>query len=389
MLLVAPEPFYEPRGTPMNVLQMCRVLTGAGYRVDLATYPLGESPELPGLVLHRCLSLPGLRSVPVGFSKRKLLLDLLLFFTLLKLLIRRRYAVVHAVEEAVFLVLPFTWLGVRLIYDLDSLISDQLRYTGVLRGRRLLAGVRRLERLALARSAAAVTVCRSLSEAARGLYSGTPIFQVEDSPLEESLREPDPERVEALRSEQGLTGRRVAVYTGNLESYQGIDLLLAAVPALRRELPSAVLVLVGGEPAQVETLRAQLRREGLEGLVVAVGRRPPEEMPEWMGLADALVSPRTEGENTPLKIYTYMRSGRPIVATDLPTHTQVLDSSTALLCPPTPQGLAAALIRALSDPGPAHELTAAARLRAESEYSFAAFRRKLLAAYDAVLPEDG
>jgi len=369
----------------MNVLQMCRVLTRAGYAVDLVTYPYGESPEMPGLEIHRACRIPGIRSVPVGFSKRKMLLDFVLFWKIAWLLQQRRYALVHAVEEAVFLALPFTWFGVQLVYDLDSLISDQLRYTGVVKSRALLDGIRSLERLCLARASAAITVCRSLTEAARVLRPEVQVFQIEDAPLEELIRPPDPGAVAALRAEFCLGDRRPILYTGNLESYQGLELLIGAAPLVRRRVREATIVIVGGAGDQLEDLRGRLVAEGLEDTVLAAGRRSPAEMPDWMALAEVLVSPRIQGENTPLKIYNYMHAGRPIVATDMVTHTQVLDSSTALLCPPTQEGLAEALCGALEDPEGARNLADAARRRAESEYSFAAFERKLLAAYREIL----
>ena len=385
LLLIAPQPFYRPRGTPMNVLQMCRVLTGAGYRVDLATYPLGEPVAIDGLEIHRCVRPPGLRSVPIGFSWRKVLLDLLLFWTVLRLCVTRRYAVVHAVEESVFLALPLTFFGVRLIYDLDSNISEQLAYAGVVESRPLLAGVRALERLALRRSVAAVTVCRSLTEAARRLEPTARIFQVEDAPLAESLRQPRPSRLSELRAELGLEGLRPIVYTGNLEPYQGIELLIRAAGHVRGRMPDARFVLVGGSGARLESLRTRLEEESLTDTVLLAGQRPPDEMPEWMALGEVLVSPRSEGDNTPLKIYTYMNAGRPIVATDRTTHTQVLDPSCAFLSDPSPEAFAAAICEALSRPEEARRRSAAARRLAETEFSAAAFERKLLAAYRQIL----
>ena len=136
--MLAPQPFYSDRGTPMNVLQMCRALTGAGWEVDVLTFPIGRNVELPGLRIRRSLPLPGIRRVPIGFSPQKVLLDIGLFLLLAWRLLVGRYDVVHAIEEGVFLALPFTWFGVPLIYDLDSLISDQLEYSGVLKNRRLL-----------------------------------------------------------------------------------------------------------------------------------------------------------------------------------------------------------------------------------------------------------
>jgi glycosyltransferase involved in cell wall biosynthesis len=381
VLLIAPEPFYSDRGTPMNVLQMARVLGQAGYLVDLATYPLGRDVAVPGVVIHRALAVPGIRAVPIGFSWKKVVLDLALALTVARLWLTRRHAVVHAVEEAVFLALPLRMLGARLVYDLDSLISHQLAYSGAVSNGRLLAAVHALETAALRRAHAVITVCQALTNAVRALVPAARIFQIEDAPLPETLRAPEPRRVAALRAAHGLGDGPTAIYTGNLEGYQGVELLLAAAPLLRARVPEARVVVVGGEGAALAALRDRLAVPPLQGAVVAVGARPPEEMPEWMALGAALVSPRSEGENTPLKIYTYMRSGVPIVATDRLTHTQVLDATTAVLCEPTPEALADGLARALEDREAAAALGQRARARAERDFGPEAFERKLLEAY--------
>ena len=385
ILLIAPEPFYAERGTPMNVLQMCRALTKGGYSVDLVTYPMGNPVSLPGLTIHRAWRIPGIKSVPIGFSKRKVLQDVSLCLKILFLYLRNRYQVIHAVEESVFLALPFTWLGARLVYDLDSLISDQLQYSEVLGPGFLLKGVRRMERLALSRSCAAISVCQSLTDAAKEYSPLTPIFQIEDAPLAEFLRAPDPGRVEQLRSEFDLNGRPVLVYTGNLESYQGIDLLVDAIPILRQKFSNVALAIVGGDRARCDSLRAHLESSGLADNIIVVGRRPSSEMPEWLALADLLVSPRKQGDNTPLKLFSYMHSGSPIVATNLLTHTQVLDSSTAFLCEPTPEAFAEALELALGNPTLAETISRDALARAEDQYSLEAFERKMLDAYARIV----
>ena len=84
-------------------------------------------------------------------------------------------------------------------------------------------------------------------------------------------------------------------------------------------------VLAGGRPEQIEAARRDAARAGVDDVVIFAGQRPAEEIPAYLDAADVLVSPRSTGTNTPLKIYQYLRSGRPIVATRLLTHTQVLD----------------------------------------------------------------
>ena len=382
VLLIAPQPFFEPRGTPFNVLQMVRALSRGGYDVHLATYSIGEPIEVPGVVIHRSLPLPGIVSVPIGFSGKKLVMDAMLALTAWRLLLTRRFDVVHAVEESIFFTLPLAALrGAPVIYDLDSCISDQLEYTGRVRSRVLLRAIRGLESAALRRSALAITVCRSLTEMVRETARSLPVVQIEDCPVDETLGMADPEAVSRLRHDLGLAGCRVAVYTGNLESYQGIELLFDSVPPLVERCPSARLVLVGGEADQVASARRTLAARGLESFVFLVGKQPPERMAEYMALADALVSPRQHGLNTPLKIFSYMHAGVPIVATDLPTHTQVLDRQTAVLAPADARSFGLALASVLGDPPAFAHLGEAARERVHRDFSREAFARKLLNAY--------
>ena len=77
----------------------------------------------------------------------------------------------------------------------------------------------------------------------------------------------------------------------------------------------------------------------------------PSEIPAYLLAADVLVSPRSRGTNTPLKIYQYLRSGKPIVATRLLTHTQVLDDDTAILTGVSAAEFADGILSALENPG--------------------------------------
>ncbi|MEP7065094.1 MAG: glycosyltransferase family 4 protein [Gemmatimonadota bacterium] len=387
ILLIAPQPFFAQRGTPINVRQMIQTLTEAGHEVHLATYPMGEAVVMPRLITHRALPIPGVRAVPIGFSWSKIALDVVLALRVWTLLASQRFDVVHAVEESVFIALPLARLrGIPVIYDLDSWLSDQLAYGNRVKSPTVLRMLRAMERAALHRSRLAITVSASLTEAVRAMEPGVPVAQIEDCPIDEALRAPDPARMASLRESFELRERRAIVYTGNLESYQGIDLLMLAFGRVASERADATLVLVGGSPAQIGDVRARAASLGIENRIVLTGQRPAEEMPEWMGMATALVSPRVHGGNTPLKLFSYMWSAVPIVATKLSTHTQVLDSSCAVLCDATPEAFATGILTVLDDPARVAPLGVAARARVARDYSREAFRRKLLAAYDSIAP---
>jgi len=177
-----------------------------------------------------------------------------------------------------------------------------------------------------------------------------------------------------VRAGAGLPdGAPMVLYTGTFEAYQGLDLLFAAMKTVLAGCPEARLVLAGGHPDQVERARRDAQAHGIGAATVFVGERPAEEIPAYLEAADALVSPRSRGKNTPLKIYQYLRSGKPIVATNLLTHTQVLDPTVAELTDPTPEAFGAGILRVLRDGAHAEALGRAARQLADTRYTYAAY----------------
>ncbi len=128
-----------------------------------------------------------------------------------------------------------------------------------------------------------------------------------------------------------------------------------------------------GAPNRSPQARASAERAGLGASVIFAGQRAAEEIPLFLDAADVLVSPRSIGTNTPLKIYQYLRSGRPIVATRLLTHTQVLTDDVAILTSATPEGFASGILEALTDPERARAVGNSARELAETKYSYEAY----------------
>lgn len=372
-MFLAPQPFFEVRGTPLAVLAMVRALLGLGHAVDLLTYPQGADVTLAGLRHRRSLWLPVGR-VRAGASLAKLLLDGPFLLQAGWRMLVGRYHVVHAVEEAAHLAAPLCrLLRLPLVMDVDSSIPDQLRDSGFARRGPLLWLAEGLERHALAQAVAVITVCASLTEGVRARRPSARVFQIEDPPLADPSQPADPVAVAALRASLGLGPAPVVLYSGNFEPYQGVDLLVDAAGLV----PDAQFVLMGGEPHEIEALRAR-------GRGIFAGKRPPSELPAFLALADVLASPRRSGVNTPFKVYTYLGSGKPLVATRIPTHTQLLDDRTAFLVEPTVEGLAAGVRATLADPAAARERARRGRELIEREYSPARYAEKVRAAYEQI-----
>lgn len=378
ILVVAPQPFYAERGTPIATRQLVQTLSAQGHRVDLLAYPMGEDVPIAPARLLRSASLPGIDEVPVGPSWRKLALDVPLAWALARLARPGVYDVIHAVEEAVFLALALRPRhGARVVYDMDSSMSGQ-----VLDQYRLLrpaaAMLQRLERWAISRADLVLPVCDDLGRLA-GLHledSAHKVHILRDTPVPPA---PTGHPVDDLR-DGWPDGTTLVLYVGNLMPYQGIDLLVEA--ASRLDPADRIgIVVVGGREANLRRYRELTDERGLDDRIRFVGPRPLGDLSRYLAQADILVSPRTKGGNTPLKIYSYMAADGAIAATRLPTHTQVLDEDTARLFEPRADDLAETLRTLAGDPHTRRRLGAAATEQVERKYSAAAYETALRAAY--------
>jgi glycosyltransferase involved in cell wall biosynthesis len=385
ILMIAPEPFFEPRGTPFSEYHRIRALTQLGHQVDLVTYPFGQDVALAGLRIFRSLRPPFLRHVRVGPSLAKIPLDALLTLTALRRALSARYDAIHAHEEGGLIGVALSAiLRIPHLYDMHSSLPQQLANFSFSQSITLRRLFHRIERLMIRRSRVVIVICPSLEDTVRAIDPAADVVVIENAPGS-AAGNASAEDAAAVRAALGLAASTpVVVYTGTFEAYQGLDLLFTAMAVVRRRRPEARLVLAGGRPDQVAEARQQTRAAGVDEVTIFAGERPAAEIPAYLRAADVLVSPRSRGTNTPLKIYQYLRSGKPIVATRLLTHTQVLDDDTAILTGTSPEEIAVGILRGLDD----HELAASvgrrARELAESRYSDAAYVERTRRACDAL-----
>ena len=388
ILMVSPQPFFRPRGTPLSVLHRIRGLAMLGHTVELVTYPFGETPTVQGLQVHRAPRAPFVHDVPVGPSLRKLALDVPLFRLATQLARTGRFDLVHTHEEG-------GWLGARLrrttglphLYDMHSSLPQQLANFGKFNWPPMVAAFQRLEDHTLRWSDGVIAICQTLHDqvVASG-YTG-PLAMIENT-LEFPMPAANPAVLDDLRGRLDLGAGPVIVYTGTLESYQRLDLLVDASIDVRARFPGVRIIVVGGTPRQREELRRLATGRGLAAVFRLVGAVPPDEVPRYHQLADVLVTTRARGTNVPLKIYQYLRAGRPIVATDIRAHTQVLQPEFAELVSAEPMAIARGLARVLDDPAYARRLAYNAGRAARERYSEQAYLDRLRTLLDR-LPRAG
>ena len=192
-----------------------------------------------------------------------------------------------------------------------------------------------------------------------------------------------------LERELGLKGKAVLGFIGSFYAYEGLPLLVQAMPAILRAQPDARLLLVGGGPQEAE-LRALVAELGLEGKVIFTGRVPHDEVSAYYSLVDVFAYPRLSMRLTdlvtPLKPLEAMAQGRLVLASDVGGHRELIDDGrTGVLFPAgSVEGLASAALELLQARDRWEEFRQAGRRFVETERNWAASVARYAPVYESL-----
>jgi glycosyltransferase involved in cell wall biosynthesis len=378
VLILAPHPFYQERGTPIAVDMLIRTLSERGDSIDLLTFHEGVDRHYDQLRIFRIKPFPAVRNLRPGFSAKKLYCDIFMFFRFASLLWSGKYDVVHAVEESSFMALLLCPLrSIPFVYDIDSSMTAQLvDQFRILRPFRSL--LQMIESLPMRYAAFVTPVCDALADEVRK-YRDAGIVVLKDVSLVSKAQSTD--GVEDIRKELSLTGK-IVMYIGNLEIYQGIDLLLESLGIVIRRNPDVSLIVIGGLPEDIDVYRNVADGMGISSHVHFLGRRPVDQIGQYMTQADILVSTRIQGTNTPMKIYSYLDSGVAVLATRLPTHTQVMSEEFTMLARPDKEEFAKAMLKLLDEDETRARLAGNAREYVRKEHSYSTYKNLVFGLYN-------
>ena len=390
ILLLAPHPFFQERGTPIAVDLLVRKLSDRGDYVDILTFHEGENKFYKNATIHRINPIIGITGISPGFSVKKMFCDLILFFKMISMLKKQSYDLIHAVEESATLAMlykPFS--KVPYIYDMDSVITEQLLEKSN-KFKMVVPLVRFFEARTIRYSQAVVAVCQSIADYAY-TYKRDNVFLLKDISLiskagadEGQIKNiSDAKKIDDLRAL--VAGDvNIGLYIGNLESYQGIDLLIDALTEYKKNNDNVCLLIIGGKTKDIDHYTDKAQRLGLSEMIKFLGPRPIADMDAYMQQVDFLLSPRTKGSNTPMKIYSYLASGVPVLATALPTHTQVMTDDIAFLSAANAKAFAASMNELVSNPQMAEFKSTNAKDFINKHHSIEAFSAQVDVIYDAV-----
>lgn len=384
-LVVAPQPFFSPRGTPFSVYYRTMISSELGVKMDFLTYGEGQEVEIPNVNFIRIPRFKFLGNVKIGPSPLKLFLDVFIFIKMVMLLIKNKYDVVHAHEEAVFMAYFLKPIfKFKLIYDMHSSLTQQLTNFQFTTSKTIINIFKSLEDRCLESAEAVITICPDLRD-----YVNTIIVNKEKHFLiENSIFDPvkkkdknstyeNDDKTDFNVNDFVKNGEPLLVYAGTLEKYQGIDILVKSMKSVVEKNSNVKLLIAGGTQEQVDTFTKLSNELGLDNYIKFTGRVQQKYAKEFTAKADILLSPRSDGTNTPLKIYEQLASGKPLVATRIYSHTQVLTEDVAFLVDPNPGDMAEGILLSLNDKALAEDKVSNAMNLYEKEYSRTVYTSKL------------
>jgi glycosyltransferase involved in cell wall biosynthesis len=385
-LVIAPQPFFSPRGTPFSVYYRTMVEANLGCKIDLLTYGEGENVQIPGVRIIRIPRMAFLGDVKIGPSPLKFFLDMILTVWAVSLLTFKRYDFVHAHEEAIFICIFLKPIfRFKLIYDMHSSLPQQLENFNFSRSRILKKLFQWFENKSLRSADAIITICPDLADyALRLMPDKKHHFLIENSIFDPvrlaSKKENNNQVIQNQAVQKAATFLKkypCVVYAGTLEPYQGIDLLLEAFVEVLSAQPRTGLLILGGSTDQVSRYKNKVIQLGMNGQVFLTGRVSPDIARNLIRSAAVLVSPRCHGTNTPLKVYEQLASGLPLVATKIYSHTQVLSEHVAILVEPEVKDLSQGILKALNPDGEVYALAQNAKKLYQEKYSRSAYETKM------------
>lgn len=385
ILKIAPTPFFADRGCHVRILEETKVLMNLGNNVTICTYHNGR--DIEGLNIKRILKIPWYKKLEAGPSYHMLYLDALLLLRSIQCIIKEKPDIIHAhLHEGVFIGKFLSKFSkTPLVFDAQgSLVGEMIAHEFVNKDTLLYRLFHKIERVLSDAPGAIITSNKQMADILENEFNinGEKIFVIQDGVNVDFFR-PGLDTGEIRKQLSIHTNKKIIVYLGLLNKYQGVDLLIESIPYVVNEI-SDVHFLIMGFPNEEYYIK-KAKKLNIAEYVTFTGRINYFEAHLYLNLGDIAVSPKItlSGEGNG-KIYNYIACGLPTVVFDFPINREILGNIGVYAKKVSSESLAEEMIKLLLNDKKRKELSNKVREKAVNEYSWKAIGRKIMEVYEWV-----
>jgi glycosyltransferase involved in cell wall biosynthesis len=374
----------SPKGAGTHIMHFLRGIVNAGHSVDVITPGNGQLPAqdvYEGATLFRVPPPPDRNFLAHALDFDRAVLE--------HARSTAPYDLVHyrSIWGGLALARHKQVLGYATLFEVNGLPSIELKYHyPALRGSDVLLKIRKQELASLHLSDA--IICPSGVTRAFLISLGLPRDRI--TVIANGV---NPQDFAATSLPDRSGGVPVLLYVGTLTDWQGLDLLLEALPHILAQQPARLRIVGRGRHWQRKQLRKRVQKLGLEEHVLLDAAVPHHDIPHLIADADVCVAPLALNDRNvtqgccPIKVIEYMACARPIVAANLPVVRELVreDTDALLFAPDDASDLARQVLRVLNNRALAEQLASNAAARARSKMTWHAAQKKLLKVYDRLL----
>jgi glycosyltransferase involved in cell wall biosynthesis len=309
-------PFPANHGTPGSIRELCEATAERGHEVHVVTYHLGQDLPLDGVHVHRIPDWTGERKITVGPTKYRPLYDFQMIFTAMRVIRRYKLDLMHAhgYEAALAAACCRPFVRRPVLYSAHNRMGDELASYDFFKSKRFANGLAwALDRTVPRLGNRCVPHSVNLQEFlhARGLGERSePVlnFGINFKNLPRGNRE-------RLRKECGLGNEPVILYSGVIDQFQRLDLLIGAMAHVLRRMPGAKLLILANidNPTHEQIIYREAERLGISGSILLKTPTDMEKGLRLLSICDVAVVPRPCTPGFPIKLLNYMAAQRACV----------------------------------------------------------------------------
>jgi len=312
LLHVVASPFPANQGTAAATCELISALAKRGHEIHVVTYYQGQEIELPNVKIHRIPRLGNPNKIFVGFNKLRPVLDFILIFKTLQVALKVKPHIIHSHHHEGIMATFLTRLLVKIptLYHCQASMEQELPL--YLRPKYLFRKLGYfLDVMAPKIADYNIAVSKDLADEIRNSSRECTYLPI----IVDYKIFMNPNGFHPL-DQYKLDDKKIVLYTGVVDQFQGIDNLLRAMKFVKEKVPGSMLVIATpiSNRGQIEQHRDHIDKLGISDSVLFIENLPFKELPGLLSAADIAVIPRKHCPGFPIKLLNYIASNKPVVA---------------------------------------------------------------------------